>query len=275
MKKYKIIKTYPGSDKLGTVITLDKNGECWTTPQLVVESDCKNNPEFFEEIIQKDYEILSFICTENLHTTVISKGTILCKTENSKFENGIIEDVEVNLLKYPHWKIFSIKRKSDNEVFSIGDNVDSKLHKNHYKITEIKLFNEVPIIVLSSKDVPYELSFNLSNIIKSKPVFLITEDGVKVNLKGEIHWVSNYVGGEIKYLYATSLVEPHLFILEDFKVFSSFEKAQEWIILNKPVLSINDVLGLLEEKHQKPLWKWSCTTQTVLSKFKEVVKSRL
>lgn len=78
--------------------------------------------------------------------------------------------------------------------------------------------------------------------ITEKDVFLITEDGVKVNLKVEIHWVSNYVGGEIKYLYATSLVEPHLFILEDFKVFSSFETAQEWIVLNKPCLSINDVL---------------------------------
>lgn len=151
MKKYKIIKTYPGSDKLGTVITLDKNGECWSTPQLVIESDCKNNPEFFEEIVEK------------------------------------------------------------------------------------------------------------------KEVFLITEDGVKVNLKGEIHWVSNYVEGEIKYLYATSLVEPHLFILEDFKVFSSFEKAQEWIILNKPVLSINDVDKYTEQFHAG---EW-------LDKLKEVVKSRL
>lgn len=151
MKKYKIIKTYPGSDKLGTVITLDKNGECWTTPQLIIENDCKNNPEFFEEIVEK------------------------------------------------------------------------------------------------------------------KEVFLITEDGVKVNLKGEIHWVSNYVGGEIKYLYATSLVEPHLFILEDFKVFSSFEKAQEWIILNKPVLSVNDVDKYTEQFNAG---EW-------LNKLKEVVKSRL
>lgn len=107
-------------------------------------------------------------------------------------------------------------------------------------------------------------------IVEKKEVFLITEDGVKINLKGEIHWVSNYVEGEIKYLYATSLVEPHLFILEDFKVFSSFEKAQEWIVFNKPVLSLKDVASIypgINKEHNTPSHQ--------AEQLKELVKSRL
>ena len=122
---------------------------------------------------------------------------------------------------------------------------------------------------LNKEDVENNPEF-FEEIVEKKEVFLITEDGVKVNLKGKIHWVSNYVEGEIKYLYATSLVEPHLFILEDFKVFSSFEKAQEWIILNKPVLSLKDVASIypgINKEHNTPSHQ--------AEQLKELVKSRL
>jgi len=87
--KYKLIKKYPGSDPVGTIVTgYGKDGWYskgtggktydWT---LVVY-----NPEFWEEVVEKDYEIVDTIIKNNLKQ-----------------------------------KISSVKRLSDGEVFTVGD----------------------------------------------------------------------------------------------------------------------------------------------------------
>ena len=48
MKKYKLIKTYPGSPKLGTILTHEELQYC-------------NWNEYYQEVVEKDYEILSLI----------------------------------------------------------------------------------------------------------------------------------------------------------------------------------------------------------------------
>ena len=63
--------------------------------------------------------------------------------------------------------------------------------------------------------------------------------------------------------------------MSDYLRFSSKEKAEEYIILNKPVLSINDLLDFLEHKTSKPLWNWDRTTPSFERDIRELVKSRL
>ena len=102
--KYKLIKKYPGSDPVGTIVTgYGKDGWYskgaggktydWTLVVL--------NPEFWEEVVEKDYEILSYI----------KKGSTTCTTTKRRGGENHEE----------FWNIYSVKRLSDGEVFTIGD----------------------------------------------------------------------------------------------------------------------------------------------------------
>jgi hypothetical protein len=265
MKKYKIIKTYPGSDKLGTIITLDKNGECWSTPQLVIENDCKHHPEFFEEIIQKQYEILFYHCKSLGHTLKASQFTDTQFGGNSE------------------WSIYSIRRLNDSEVFSIGDVLVDTFNKSQgsFTLKEIE-FESAPCDKGTGK-----LSFvhthqilgkyiPLERLQKAKPVLFVTEDGVSVVENDNVHWVING-----KYAYELRICEAHIksSLLERdvYKIFSSFEKAQDFILMNKPILSIKDLLDLAKECNDN-LCISSADPQYCQSDFEKLtalVKSRL
>ena len=50
MRKYRLVKTYPGSPELGYEPKFNNNGEDWNTPNMLIVADCKDFPEFWEEI---------------------------------------------------------------------------------------------------------------------------------------------------------------------------------------------------------------------------------
>ena len=96
--KYKLIKEYPGSIKLGTIVYLETEDNYMTNmendfklfPKKIVE----NYPEFWEEVVEKDYEILE----------VKGKyGAISSYIE--KLDNDLKDKT-----------IFKIKRLSDGEI---------------------------------------------------------------------------------------------------------------------------------------------------------------
>lgn len=62
-KKYRLIKKYPGSPELGTIIYInDDKCYCDKSGGLLGEKDIVlNYPEFWGEIVEKDYEILTVI----------------------------------------------------------------------------------------------------------------------------------------------------------------------------------------------------------------------
>jgi len=275
MKKYKLLKWFPtlprdwevgmelgvgGENCYGNYFPYhSKYSDYYVAPNIV-----ENNPEFFEEIIQKEYEILSlFGLISNVPHFVDKNGNILTFNQQSICERGPAEKV---VLKKPdRWKINSIRRLSDNEVFSIGDKVDWKSHKNHSTISEIKLFNDIPVIVLTLKNGLDQLSSSLQSISKAKPVLFVTEDGKDVFEDDNVHWVING-----HYGYELRICENYvkLFLLKGnvYKIFSSFEKAQDYIILNKSVLSINDIVNIS---------KGTNTMDMIEERLKELVKSRL
>jgi len=67
MKKYKLIKWYPSlpsNVKEGDTFTKEKNGNTYYGKSLntfVYNREVENNPGFWQEIVEKDYEILSLI----------------------------------------------------------------------------------------------------------------------------------------------------------------------------------------------------------------------
>ena len=164
--KYILKKEYPGSPKLGYIDDLNKSG--YNNQGEYVQSMYDKNPEFWEQVVEKDYEILSVI------------------TNNGKFiEKVYNQDATIE----PYWKIHSIKRKSDGEIFTIGDKLDDKsftdLARHPISLQNWdNIITKIGIIENYSNEVAGynqicdgELMFSASNMYDNYNVLL--KDGVK------------------------------------------------------------------------------------------------
>ena len=91
--KYILKKEYPGSPKLGN--TIDNLENDWI----------ENYPEFWEKVVEKDYEILSLVCNHRC----VHPGSIW------KIEDYVKECPTVS---HPNtaMDIYSVKRLSDGEI---------------------------------------------------------------------------------------------------------------------------------------------------------------
>ena len=133
MKQFKLIKEYPGSPELGDIATFRKDFNDYTINnewfQPLPEEHIENHSEFWEKVVEKDYEILSFrnIGFENNKSfddeSVLQKdGFYHCIDKNG---NSITKNTLENRLKQKCWNIHSIKRLSDGEIFTIDDKVNN------------------------------------------------------------------------------------------------------------------------------------------------------
>lgn len=91
--KYKLVKTYPGSPKLNTVIDdeITTFGVSFAKNNL---NSIENHSEFWKPIIEKNYEILSYCENKNIFHI----------KDNSE------------ILHRLNFKIHSVKRLSDGEI---------------------------------------------------------------------------------------------------------------------------------------------------------------
>ncbi|AGO48898.1 hypothetical protein N356_gp008 [Cellulophaga phage phi14:2] len=254
MKKYKLIQKYPGSPDLNT----ERNWTEGTWEDINdFSKDCFYNPQdypkFWQEVIEKDYEVLSVINPLQNNCEIL---------EN--LENGYSFEYKLN--KFPHLQIKSVKRLSDGEVFTVGDricfkyyngNVSSILHKIEIKESEI----------VYTTDYGKRTQFlNVKHV--EKPLFT-TEDGIDI-FEGDGYWyvqdgsepTHHHYPNQAKY---TKLKGADILKLSDkgVKRFSTKETAEEYILMNKPCLSINDVLSA-----PRYLGDWS-------KNLKELVKSKM
>jgi hypothetical protein len=133
MKKYKLIKKYPGSVKLNTVVNFLEGRNIYNfngsgTFSEISSHLVENNPEFWEKVVEKDYEIIE-INGYNGHyilnpvsglMSFYGKGDGLYNAEyylNSNFSHHI----------------HSIKRLSDGVVFTVGEIIkDCDYIRNFY-----------------------------------------------------------------------------------------------------------------------------------------------
>lgn len=171
MKKYKLIKKYPGSPELGTIIE---------TREVL------DYPEFWEEIVE--YPVgTKVIDTESVYPLAHIKGNIFEKTNDG-------------------WKPYN---------FPV-ENMKGELPES-----------------LIGKGKRFE-------VIEEKKPLLTTEDGVdiyegdKVYLVLEPEWQYN--------LLEKNITEKEFKnTRESIKWFASKEKAEEYILMNKPFICINDL----------------------------------
>lgn len=245
MNQYKLIKLYPGSPELGYITKFDKNDEDWGAPNMLILTDCSNYPEYWEKIVEKDYEILHFICKEK--RGVENAGTILTKKPNGSFwiDHRWTEEA---MLRLSHYAIYSVKRLSDGETFTVGDNIAKEKFVTDRKFTTIDeiYFNEHNQLSYRTNDhkvkAPKTFVFNDDTVKHEEPI-LITEDAVEIFHEGvPVVIYSKLTYGQLySGLYFKSLHDE--FSCTKVLFFAKKENALIWIEENKPQYSEKDMIS--------------------------------
>lgn len=221
--KYKLIKEYPGSPKLNEIYKYDKNpwsdSNAFTNPVLNPE----NYPEFWEEVVEKDYEILEYK----------TESGISCKAP-------FLSDSHQFYIN-ERCKIHSVKRLSDSEIFTIGDKIQLDSDNKEYgTITELYISHEQLRFYCGKLGgvLCHDID-KRNNFTKLKQPLFTTEDGVDI-FEGDKYFIctaslSNCINNE-------GIVGKFFKPNPNYKYFSTKEKAEEYILMNKPCLSLNDVI---------------------------------
>ncbi len=156
-------------------------------------------------------------------------------------------------------QVISVRRISDGEVFSVGDNARHK-ELNYGAIEKFTVDSNNLMWVWINKT-----GHVLSSIEKAKQKLFTTEDGKDI-FEGDEYWYANVKESSspfpAKYnatrggLYGESYSE---------KTFSIEQAAKEYIINNKPCLSYDDVMKVVGHEFTYP----------IIVKLKELVKQKI
>jgi hypothetical protein len=258
-RKYKLIKKYPSSPKLGAIVEKKGNSiyfpetkETWSSSNPnYFDVMVTNQPEFWEKVVEPDYEVLSFRWIDRGGTTPI----YTLKNDKYCFDWAIPTANKYSLEQMlselnSHYIIYSVKRLSDGEIFTVGDNTTTGIIKEF-------IFQGDCIGMVTGEHTSW-VGIKVWRKVK-QPLFT-TEDGVDI-FEGDTAIPLDPVSFKIyaKTPYTTGESTKYGI----YKYFSTKQKAEEYILMSKPCLSINDVLSV---------------GQRVIAdegKLKQIVKSRL
>lgn len=259
MDKYKLIKEYPGSPKLGLII----DNYVYTKGAETI--NIKNEKEFWEEIIEKDYKILSYkgICGDiyELQSSGLYK------------QNNTIN----HIVDFKRYFIHSIKRLSDDEIFTIGDNIKGWVgDEEGFKINYIYLSNEDLCFAtyLKNDSLMSGRSCYLSKNypIKIKAPLFTTEDGVDIFEGDQVYTVTNLQLIPLKWWKSYGNQGTPL---DGNKYYASKEKAEKYILYNKPILSLENVLDIWSGLPLGPTKESLKVDSTLIRKLTEFTKNKL
>lgn len=232
MKSYKLIKLLPfvNGPELGYISTPKpySNGISTYFWKGVVFNP-ELYPEYWEEVVEEDYEILSFYKhTGNSEVVEVSK-TDLALTVEKFFKNKC-------------WEIHSAKRLSDGAVFTIGDKCVIG-NKSLGLIASFKPTDDGLYVTSNQVSYPCQFTCKLDDLITEKKPLFITEDGVSIfeGSSPTIFLLRRVNDFHIKECTKNN-VKPGSFS-DNMYYFADKEKAEEYVVMNKPCLSIKDVIG--------------------------------
>jgi hypothetical protein len=223
MKKFKLIKEYPGSPNLGTTCEErnNKSSFCYYFEGEknigITKDQVENQPEYWEEVIEKGYEIVSYVAKDN--------------------PNNVTTKRRGAHLHEEYWKILSVKRLSDEEVFTVGDLITGYSYEDARSIQTIKICSYTGIMKLEQ-----EKGFtSLCAATKVKNPIFLTHDGKDIFTE-DIVWYVNKENFYYDYIKAYPEVK---FNSEIRAYFLTREDAENYIERNKPRLSIEDCSQIL------------------------------
>lgn len=260
MIQYKLIQEYPGSPKLGT-IDWYKTDEFGPSSNSIWQGTnfYDAHPKYWQKVEEVDYEIISLKLTGGEIIT-FKNGKCIHRTDDQSVDYTFNLDKCMSNLSSTEY-IHSVKRLSDGEVFTIGDNINYDHYSNFNKITKISINQKGSIkegVWVNYAGGSCHLSI-AKKLPKKTPLFT-TEDGKEI-FEGDKYYV---VYADFS-LFGYNAIENKIAAGNKF---SSCKKAEKFKLLNYPVLCLNDLLsvwGNAEYPEKSPLFK----------KFEELAKSKL
>jgi len=168
----------------------------------------------------KDWEIVSF---------KLQDGTIFDKKESGLYGllgDGIIP--EKDMIEKCH-EIYEVRRIRDNLVFKVGDET------NWGKVKGFRIVGETNKMVVEYAAIgDWQFLSSVEKVIH-KVLLFTTEDGVEIFKHGAAFYVQDDFNWNI-------VSHSGIFEKRPFPYFSTREKAEQFILDNKPCLSLNDLL---------------------------------
>lgn len=226
MKSYKLIKEYPGSDTVGTTVTGSK-----------------------ETMYSKGFGFRNY---DWAHVEIHAEY----------WEEVIEKDYEVLIAKTVPYTILSVKRLSDGEVFTVGDRVRVTECGSIKTVDSIAVEN-ISTFLKNGAWILYNTGVcHLDGVTKVKQPIFLTHDGKDI-FPEDIVW---YVNKENFYHDYIKTYPEVKFNSEIRAYFLTKEAAQEYVLLNKPSISINE------------FWEISsmCMSNTAVTRvLEELVKKRI
>jgi hypothetical protein len=136
MKKYRLIKTYPGSPELNTELI-----------QLVDDNYFSSYPEYWEEIKSLNYQIITLKSSLHEQHFMLNTKTGYYHIMDPMYEERYFVSQDIINQKNTIFSVESIKRLSDNEIFNVGDRI---LLNNDNSVTDNEIFNVDDRILLNN-----------------------------------------------------------------------------------------------------------------------------
>jgi hypothetical protein len=264
MKKYRLIKLFPllpDDWEFGMELGLKREYFPYTpcdskyTDLSLAQLQVENNPEFFEEIVEKAYQILWLECvTESKERVIISVENGLdniCKYSGIK-QNSITLDTIVRnwIVVFGSWRIYEIKRLSDGEIFTVNMLMNDFFDCNE-EGEERRLINIIPC--KQQDRITFEIGSNktigmntkhtypLEYWKKVKKPLFVTDDNVEVFEGDNIYIVYLPLTSNTKVLDRPFTIPKDWVRFSHTKTFVHKENFEEYIFKNKPCLSLKEV----------------------------------
>lgn len=225
----------------------------------------------WEKIVKKDYLVTSLSHRHATHNFILFNGTWI--TNDTRTESLYGSDIKP--LMEADWKMHSVKRLSDNQEFSVGDEIVIMGSAIIYKIRSIKEINNVLWITTENLGRLFAGDTQLSCIESYKPVLFTTEDGVDIFKWGTyLYWIIRKVDtwSPLYLRWVTVTQSNYTSCLKDkvnpeYKVFSTKEAADEFIEKNKPVERFFITTDGVKLKLGDHLWAVRIADLTIISDF--------
>lgn len=194
------------------------------------------------------YEILSF----SSGYAGAPRAYIFKKLPNGLYSKGTGDSTLEHGLTY--WDIFSIKRLSDGEIFSIFDKVSERLSdKKDFIIESFNIYHDRLVIGIKKKSTHTTTGFRFLDKVK-EPIFT-TFDGVEI-YKNQPYWglytktwLLEYVDEGIHYNLKEDELPDSTYL-----TFAKKENIEKYIKENKPQYSLNDIRNVLTKQMECAHW---------------------
>lgn len=231
MKKFKLIKTYPDCYlKIGeevvfpdNVTSIDIFFEDYTYTYTL--DQCIEFPEFWEEVIDKEFEVITLSYENRLYylSTEFSGSLYNNQVKYIDEDNvGFLVLSQCNV--YPEQTINSIKRLSDNQIFSIGDKVLTDFSVDGVQvIKEFTLEDDKLHIKLGKENSVVFISYRKLDKLRVAEVILTTDDGVDLYHGDRYYSVSDTLAID------ECITNEKTWYVMNVKRFSTLSKAEHYV----------------------------------------------